>query len=851
MKNNNENSTLLLIAFLMTFSVSLASIQYVDLDYKQHIGVFAIFLMSFIFSYLCKLLFKNIISFVVSLGIFLATLLSLYFIKFYNSLNSDNLKDFFVFLKTFIFKWYVGMEKPALYQKILIIAIVVLISMIMHLSIYKFKKSFIAVILATFIFFAQWAFIHEIQLLAFYIYLPTVFLIYIISIYKAHISRINKEEQKSLSSKRSLVIMVTPLLFITMFFMFLLPLNKGPISISWLDKIIKESTFNTHIMKYDVFSLARSGFSTENGNLNSNVHLDNTEVLNVYGKTPLYLKGAVYDTYTDNRWLQTIEKIQPSYSDISNSRVIALKELYYGSTLLYMSSYINKTKGLNYYENPLLIYSLLANETTRGIYNMNSLFFKYNTATIVYKNLKTKSVFMPPYSKLMIPSNFQNILVNKDEVFTSVNPLSRGERILIEYLDINQSLPNVKLLLNLSKEGFYYDMNNYLDDYAKIMQNSSYLIKPSDSSSFYNPNTSSKINYKDFNKTYKLYKNELQDLMKEAHNNVSNYTSLSRDISPRVKQLAYDITANYKTNYEKVKAIETYFQYEFTYTLTPTPLPSNQEFVDFFLFESKEGYCSSYATAMTILVRSLGIPARYVEGYVMPNKTISPNVFSVRNSNAHAWVEVYFEGFGWVTFEPTFVFSYITNKSFNGNSTLDKDLIKNNKYNEYVINIIDEDALEAFDPTIDSDYTITPPATPVSTPFNYQLLIILLIGILLFLNILIRRIIIYRFKHVKNNTQYKKRYMHLLKILTLLKYEHLSYQTLDEYASTIDEIFKFGNISFKDITNIYSKIIYSDYLITPTNSKQFASFYKLYLTTLKEDIDFIDYFIIRYLFPII
>ena len=71
MKNNNDHSALLLITFLMTFAVSLASIQYVDLDYKQHIGVFAIFLMSFVFSYLCKLFFKNIISFVVSLGVFL------------------------------------------------------------------------------------------------------------------------------------------------------------------------------------------------------------------------------------------------------------------------------------------------------------------------------------------------------------------------------------------------------------------------------------------------------------------------------------------------------------------------------------------------------------------------------------------------------------------------------------------------------------------------------------------------------------------------------------------------------------------------------------------------------------
>jgi len=846
MKNNTENSVRLLIAFLMTFSVSLASIQYIDLEYKQYIGVVTIFIIALVFSYLCKWIFNNFLSFMTSLGLFLLSLLSIYFIKFYKVIDSTPIKDFFIFLKTFMFKWYVGMEKPPTYQKILIIAIVILISILMHLSIYKFKKSIIAIILATFIFFAQWAIIHEIQLLAFYIYLPTVFLIYIISIYKSHLSRLGVSEVKG-----SLVMMVTPLLVIAMGLTLLLPLNKGPVSIGWLDKIIKENNLNTHIMKYDVFSLARSGFSTDSGYLNSNVRLDNTEVLNVYGEKPLYLKGAVYDTYSNNKWQQTKEDFSPSYFDSNNSRISALKELYYGSTLLHMYSYINKTKGLDNYENPLLIYSFLANDKTKGMYNMNSLFFKCSTVTIIYKNLLTKSIFMPPYSKLMNSHTFANVLVNKDEVFTSTKFITPDERLLIEYLDVNKELLSVQLLLNLSREGFYYDINNYLDNYAKLMQNSSYLTKPGDSNSFYNSNTSSKINYKDFNKTYKLYKNELQNLMIEAHDNVVNYTTLPNNISSRVKQLAYDLTDQYETNYEKVKAIEKYFQYDFTYTLTPMPLPKNKEFVDFFLFESKEGYCSSFATAMTILVRSIGIPTRYVEGYVMPNKPISPNVFSVRNSNAHAWVEVYFEGFGWVSFEPTFVFSHKPNGTFEGNSTLDKDLINNNKYDEYINNIMDEDSLDAFDPTQDIEYTLSPVAPSVSKLFNYKLLIILLLAFLFLLYIFIRILIVYKFNHIKNNVQYKKRYLHLLKILTFLKYEYLPYQTLEEYASIIDNVFNFGSIKFKDITSIYSKIIYSDYKITLTDRKQFSTFYKLYMATLKDDLDFIDYLIVKFLFPII
>ena len=56
---------------------------------------------------------------------------------------------------------------------------------------------------------------------------------------------------------------------------------------------------------------------------------------------------------------------------------------------------------------------------------------------------------------------------------------------------------------------------------------------------------------------------------------------------------------------------------------------------------------------MTVLLRSIGIPARYVEGYMLPPEPIKDNTYEVTNENAHAWVEVYFEGLGWIPFEPT------------------------------------------------------------------------------------------------------------------------------------------------------------------------------------------------------
>ena len=123
MKNKKENSSYLLLASLMTFSLSLASIQYTDLEYEKVLGVLSILVLSFIFSILCKFIFKNIITFIISTGITLSSLSILYFFNFTNisEENSIIVNDFIIFLKEFIFNWSVGMDKPESFQKIMII----------------------------------------------------------------------------------------------------------------------------------------------------------------------------------------------------------------------------------------------------------------------------------------------------------------------------------------------------------------------------------------------------------------------------------------------------------------------------------------------------------------------------------------------------------------------------------------------------------------------------------------------------------------------------------------------------------------------------------------------------------
>lgn len=129
------------------------------------------------------------------------------------------------------------------------------------------------------------------------------------------------------------------------------------------------------------------------------------------------------------------------------------------------------------------------------------------------------------------------------------------------------------------------------------------------------------------------------------------YTAIDPDIPERVKELAYEITAKHNNNYDKAKALEEYLRKNYKYNRKPGELPQNAEFIDHFLFEGKEGYCTYFATAMSILLREVGIPSRYVEGFI--SRYDGRDSRAIKGSDAHAWVEVYFDDHGWVTFEPT------------------------------------------------------------------------------------------------------------------------------------------------------------------------------------------------------
>ncbi|MBQ6514193.1 MAG: transglutaminase domain-containing protein [Clostridia bacterium] len=132
---------------------------------------------------------------------------------------------------------------------------------------------------------------------------------------------------------------------------------------------------------------------------------------------------------------------------------------------------------------------------------------------------------------------------------------------------------------------------------------------------------------------------------------VETYTSLPDHLEEPVYAMAREASSVASSPYDKALALQSWLSRTYRYTLDVDPQPSNLDFVTHFLMDTKEGYCTYFASAMTVLCRMIGLPARYVEGYIAePNENGEAIVTGL---SAHAWTEVYFKGFGWLTFDAT------------------------------------------------------------------------------------------------------------------------------------------------------------------------------------------------------
>jgi hypothetical protein len=136
---------------------------------------------------------------------------------------------------------------------------------------------------------------------------------------------------------------------------------------------------------------------------------------------------------------------------------------------------------------------------------------------------------------------------------------------------------------------------------------------------------------------------------RESEPALGEYLELPR-MDARVAALAESITRRDSTPFAKARSIEQYLRTQYGYTLE---MAASSDPIPFFLFERKKGHCEYFASAMAVMLRSLGIPARIANGFRNGEQSDITGSYLIRGKDAHSWVEAYIPGGGWIEFDPT------------------------------------------------------------------------------------------------------------------------------------------------------------------------------------------------------
>ncbi|MBT2694041.1 transglutaminaseTgpA domain-containing protein [Bacillus sp. ISL-55] len=302
---------------------------------------------------------------------------------------------------------------------------------------------------------------------------------------------------------------------------------------------------------------------------------------------------------------------------------------------------------------------------------------------------------------------------------------------------------------------------------------------------------------------------------------LSKYTQVPEELPERVVELAEEITKDKVTWLEKAQAIEKYFRSnEFVYDQTLVAVPEEgQDYVDQFLFETQRGYCDNFSTSMVVMMRSVGIPARWVKGYTegeyIDTLGNGRRLYEVTNNNAHSWVEGYFPGVGWVPFEPTQGFS--NNVQFEYDNKDDSQTQTGQEEEEDTTPAapkkpeLPEEQAQVDKPKVSFSEGLK--NTGAFLKDNLQKIFLTLLVLTVFGAILYRLrgrwlpvlyILLYKYK--KQNKYMEKAYLALLMQLERYGLKREKGQTLRDYANYVDSFFSTNEMRW--LTEKYEEYLY-------------------------------------------
>ncbi|WP_130807538.1 transglutaminaseTgpA domain-containing protein [Senegalia massiliensis] len=467
-------------------------------------------------------------------------ILNIYYNSNFNSLI-ENINDFFLWTSEYIKN---DSEFIKRYFNIFIMSLSLVVTSLIYITVFKFKRMYPIIIMATIFFLYRWFWYQDSAFTTYYIFIITILAYYIINRFKIK-NGIWESENKDISNYRRKYLFLYSCFIsvIIVLIAFILPKDYSPIKWRWMDNKVQSKFPEVTEWRNDLkksegygesleFDLTFTPYQNQEKRLGGNIEIDNTLVMEVESDRPLYLKGIVKDEYTGSYW-RSSEDFTEKY-----------------------------TKGENIELNDVNL--------------DNSSFLEYK---VNYVNLTTSTIFTS-YVPIQIDYEEEFYVSNEYEVYTN------------------------KVILN--EKG--YSVESRIPFLNKSMINETY------------------------NKDYK-------------------YLKLPNTVTNRTKELALEITKGKINDYDRMLALQDYLRENYGYSLTPGN-DKYEDFVDNFIFEKTEGYCTYFASTLAVMGRTLDIPTRYVEGFITGDKN-EEGIYEVYSKNAHAWVEAYISGYGWMIFEAT------------------------------------------------------------------------------------------------------------------------------------------------------------------------------------------------------
>lgn len=516
----------------------------------------------------------------------------------------------------------------------------------------------------------------------------------------------------------------------------------------------KEKEENT-MVDYDISIV---GYS-EDGNVEGNIKYDDTIALLLRSENEnyraIYLKGNVSNYFDGEKWTTT-NNTKKSYVEYELDTV----------ELLYAIHRAGEWENL---------YDYVTEETVM----------------ITYVDMPTNTIFLPDKT-LTLDINEKNkyTLSYNHPMFQTT--ASGGREYMVSYLRVNQNL--LKDIIEKC-EGYTYSSDN-----SAIYSRYKYMLG---------------IEHGDL----KLGKVNLEEVFSQRAGRIYEDYMNTDCVSDSVRALAEEITKDCDTDYRKLKALESYLR-KYTYTTNPKPAPEGKDFLEYFLFESKEGYCTYFSTAFAMMSRCIGIPSRYVQGFVMDGKSqLYPYnsdykyMYNIPGKNAHAWVECYIEGVGFVAFEPTSGYESLRNVNWEADDSED------------IPELIIEEIIPESQEKSEKDYS------------KAGILLLLIVAALLLLAVtavvlfVVMRVVMYnaRYKKADTDTRLALEETMIFNLAAQINCEIEEGETFSEYMRRLAGVYSELRYQLVEIAEIFDRVHYDNASVTEEELSKYTEL-RIFLT---------------------